>query len=52
MKNTFKELMQLAESKGVQCRYTFSYFYQLKFQDGSKYDGNIDDCVKTLSARA
>jgi hypothetical protein len=48
MNSTYKDLVELAESKGVQCRYTFSCFYEIKFSDGSVYDGNIDDCIKTI----
>jgi hypothetical protein len=48
MKHTYKELIEFAELKDVQCRYTFSCFYELKFKDGTIYDGNIDDCIKTI----
>ena len=51
MKFTFENLIELAKAQGVQCRHTFSYFYELKFQDGSIYDGNIDDCMKKLGPR-
>lgn len=51
MTTQIKLLMDLAESKGAKCRYTFSYNYEITFKDGSMYDGLYYDCIKALGRK-